>query len=119
MVGRSGNDHFSLFRGEQNAWEKSLSMSMTLVTTFLLSATLTNIDADALPYYDPPSPWIPSYSYAFKGASSILPERGEKLLLMNAEIPVYRTYHVIALVSGRDRVGTAYFRYHTKKIDDR
>jgi hypothetical protein len=72
---------------------------MTLVSTILFSVTLMNVEADSLPYYDPPSPWVPSYSYAFKGASSILREQGEKLLLMNAEAPAYRTDHVIALVS--------------------
>ncbi|MDP3092885.1 MAG: hypothetical protein Q8N04_19610 [Nitrospira sp.] len=74
-------------------------MSIALISTILFSATLMNVNAEDLPYYDPPSPWIPSYSYAFKGASSILREQGEKLLLMNAETPVYRADHVIALMS--------------------
>ena len=74
-------------------------MSMTLVSTILFSVTLMNVEADSLPYYDPPSPWVPSYSYAFKGASSILREQGEQLLLINTESPAYGTTHVIALVT--------------------
>ncbi|MEC4891261.1 MAG: hypothetical protein RI101_14515 [Nitrospira sp.] len=74
-------------------------MSIVLASTVLLAATVMNVNADSLPFYEPPSPWIPSYSYAFKGASSILREQGEKLLLMNGESPAYRATHVIALVT--------------------
>lgn len=84
---------------EADAREEDLPMSVVLASTVLLSATIMNVGADSLPYYDPPPPWWPSYSYAFKGASSILREQGETLLLMRAEPPPYRTTHVIALVS--------------------
>lgn len=72
---------------------------MSLLTTAILATTVMNATADDLPFYIPPSPWIPSYSYAFKGASSILREQGEKLLLMNGESLAYRTDHVIVLVN--------------------
>jgi hypothetical protein len=74
-------------------------MSVTLASTLLFAVTVMNVEADALLYYDPPSPWWPSYSYAFTRGSSILREQGEKLLLMNAEPPVYGTTSVIALVN--------------------
>lgn len=74
-------------------------MSIIFASTVLFAATVMNANADSLPFYDPPSPWIPSYSYAFKGASSILREQGEKLLLRNGESPVYGATHVIAFVS--------------------
>ena len=57
-------------------------MSMTLASTILFAVTVMNVEADSLPYYNPPSPWWPSYSYAFKEGSPILREQGEKLLLM-------------------------------------
>lgn len=76
-------------------------MSMTLASTILFAVTVMNVEADSLPYYDPPSPWWPSYSYAFKGGSSILREQGEKLLLMSAEPPAHGTPSAIALVNGK------------------
>lgn len=76
-------------------------MSMTLASTILFAVTVMNAEADSLPYYDPPPPWWPSYSYAFKGASSILREQGEKLLLMSSEPPAYRTPSAIVLVDGK------------------
>lgn len=75
-------------------------MSLTLASTVLIAAAVVNGEADSLPYYDPPSPWLPSYSYAFKGASSILREQGEQLLLISPESP-YRATDVIALVNRR------------------
>jgi hypothetical protein len=86
---------------DTDAWEEGLSMSMTLASTLLFAVTVMNVEADALPYYDPPSPWWPSYSYAFTRGSSILREQGEKLLVMNGEPPVYGTQSVIALVNGK------------------
>jgi hypothetical protein len=66
---------------ETNERKENLSMSMTFLPTVLLAMTIMNVDAESLPYYDPPPSWIPSYSYAFKGASSILREKKEILMI--------------------------------------
>jgi hypothetical protein len=86
---------------DTDAWEEGLSMSVTLASTILFAVTVMNVEAESLPYYDPPSPWWPSYSYAFTGGGSILREQGEKLLLMSAEPPAHGTSSVIALVNGK------------------
>lgn len=74
-------------------------MSLSLLSAIVLSTALMNVEADSLPYLDPPSPWWPSYPYAFSGGNSILREQGERLLLRETEPSGYRTYATIALVN--------------------
>jgi hypothetical protein len=75
-------------------------MISILASAILIAAAVLNVEADFLPYYDPPSPWVPSYSYAFKGASSILREQGERLLLTDSDSP-HRATYVIVLINRR------------------
>ncbi|THJ24716.1 MAG: hypothetical protein CAF45_004030 [Nitrospira sp. CG24E] len=73
-------------------------MSGALLSAVVFSAALMNVEADSLPFLDPPSPWWPSYSYAFRGGNSILREQGEKLLLQDYKRPGYSAYAIIALI---------------------
>lgn len=96
-----------------------LPMSLSLVSAIVLSAALMNVEADSLPYLDPPSPWWPSYSYAFREEDSILREQGEKLLLNNASPRPYGISVVIVLIdaeyarvrNARIKRGREYFLY--------
>ncbi|TKB75934.1 MAG: hypothetical protein E8D46_00875 [Nitrospira sp.] len=73
-------------------------MSLSLLSVIVLSTAVMNVEVDALPYLDPPSPWWPSYSYALRGGSSILREQGEKLLLNEVEPDPYGINAVIVLI---------------------
>jgi hypothetical protein len=91
-------------------------MSLSLLSAMVLSTALMNVEADSLSYLDPPSPWWPSYSYAFSGGNSILREQGERLLLRETEPLGYRTYAVIALVNAEyERVRDMLRRLVTEK----
>lgn len=56
-------------------------MSTVLLSAYVLAATVMNVEAESLPRYTPPPWWLPSYSYAFTGASSIPRELGETLVM--------------------------------------
>ncbi len=74
-------------------------MTLTLIPAAVFAATVFNIEAESLPYFDPPPAGRPSWSYAFTGAGSIPRELNEKLLLFKGESHSVTADSLIALVN--------------------
>lgn len=74
-------------------------MSAVFLSAYLLAATIMNVEAESLPMYVPPPWWLPSYSYAFTGASSIPREQGETLILRSTEEEAGRALSIVVLVT--------------------
>jgi hypothetical protein len=72
-------------------------MILPIMPAVLVAAVL-NVDATALPYFDPQGDERTSYAYALKGAGSIPRELNEKVLLQDQSAPLSAT-SLVVLVS--------------------